>query len=275
MKKAMINGIIKNSSVDGPGNRLVVFFQGCNINCLYCHNPETINFCNSCGLCIEKCPVSALELVDKTLVFKKDLCTNCDLCIKTCKRNSSPKTITYTSEELLKIIKIYKLFIRGITFSGGECTLHSDFILEIADKIKELALDIYIDTNGKWDAHKEKKLISNTNMFMLDVKAWDEEEHIKLTGFSNIDIKKNLDILIEKNKLFEVRTVVIPDFLDNHKTVSEVSKLIKGKSIRYKLIKYRNHGVREGIKLQSPSDEYMGDLKKLAKNIGVEDVIII
>ena len=39
-----INKIYNFSSVDGPGNRLVVFFQGCNFNCIYCHNPETIDY---------------------------------------------------------------------------------------------------------------------------------------------------------------------------------------------------------------------------------------
>ena len=39
--KARVNKIIPFSSVDGPGNRTAIFLQGCNINCLYCHNPET------------------------------------------------------------------------------------------------------------------------------------------------------------------------------------------------------------------------------------------
>ncbi|MGL5951492.1 MAG: 4Fe-4S cluster-binding domain-containing protein, partial [Cetobacterium sp.] len=39
--KAKINKIIKFSNVDGPGNRMAIFFQGCNFNCEYCHNPET------------------------------------------------------------------------------------------------------------------------------------------------------------------------------------------------------------------------------------------
>ncbi|PWX63734.1 glycine radical enzyme activase, partial [Clostridium perfringens] len=52
---ALINKIIPFSCVDGPGNRMVIFFQGCNFKCLYCHNPETINKCISCGKCVENC----------------------------------------------------------------------------------------------------------------------------------------------------------------------------------------------------------------------------
>ncbi|MEA3424244.1 MAG: radical SAM protein [Bacillota bacterium] len=50
--KLKINKIINFSSVDGPGNRLVVFVQGCNLNCIYCHNPETIDY-NQEGYMIE------------------------------------------------------------------------------------------------------------------------------------------------------------------------------------------------------------------------------
>ena len=42
---ALVNKIIPFSCIDGPGNRTAIFFQGCNLKCTYCHNPETINKC--------------------------------------------------------------------------------------------------------------------------------------------------------------------------------------------------------------------------------------
>ncbi|MCH3959470.1 MAG: 4Fe-4S cluster-binding domain-containing protein [Selenomonas sp.] len=51
-----INRIIPFSCVDGPGNRMVIFLQGCNFHCGYCHNPETIHECISCGTCLAACP---------------------------------------------------------------------------------------------------------------------------------------------------------------------------------------------------------------------------
>jgi pyruvate-formate lyase-activating enzyme len=181
----------------------------------------------------------------------------------------------YSIEELISIIKKYRFFIRGITFSGGECTLNSEFIIEASKNIKNLNLDVYLDSNGKFDFKSKKELMENIDKVMLDIKAWDRDDHIKLTGYDNNDVLYNLKELIKADKLFEVRTVVIPEFLNNELTIREVSKLIANKNIRYKLIKYRPHGVRKNINFDVPQKEYMEYLKNIALEEGVEDIIII
>ena len=62
---APVNKIISFSAVDGFGNRTAVFLQGCNQNCRYCHNPETIRHCRACGACVEVCPTGALRMADR------------------------------------------------------------------------------------------------------------------------------------------------------------------------------------------------------------------
>ena len=64
---AVVNKIIPFSNVDGPGNRLAIFFQGCNLHCVYCHNSETINVCNNCGECVDGCPAGSLVHGDRYL----------------------------------------------------------------------------------------------------------------------------------------------------------------------------------------------------------------
>lgn len=274
--KALINKIIPFSSVDGPGNRTAVFLQGCNINCLYCHNPETINICNDCGACVSRCPVSALEIKENKVLWKNEKCLNCDKCIEICPNDATPRVKEYEVNELLDEILKCKHFITGITFSGGECTLQSEFIIETAKKLKKHGLTTFVDTNGLLDFTLYADLIEAIDMFMLDIKAWNKVEHVKLTSEENETIIKNLKFLIREKKLFEVRTVVVPNLLSNEKTVAEVSKLIADLDIRYKLIKYRSKGARkELITEESPDDKYMQKLKELAKSNGVKNIVII
>ena len=99
--KAVINRIIPFSSVDGPGNRTAIFLQGCNINCKYCHNPETRKMCVQCGTCVKNCPAGALSFdADGKVAFDPAKCVQCDTCIHVCPNDSSPRTCEMTPEEV-------------------------------------------------------------------------------------------------------------------------------------------------------------------------------
>lgn len=274
----ILNKIIPFSSVDGPGNRTAIFLQGCNFNCLYCHNPETINHCIHCGICVEHCPVKALSIESKRVVWNPEICINCDNCIKVCPHTSSPKTTEIDAESLYNIILKYKGFISGITVSGGECTLQDDFMVELFEKVKKQQLTCFVDSNGYKDFQTMPKLTETMDMAMIDLKAFDLNDHIKLTGKSNETVIKNIEYLANIKKLYEIRTVVVPELIDNEKTVFEGSKLLAAidPDIRYKIIKYRPMGVRtELIDANTPEDEYMEYLANVARENGLKNIILI
>jgi len=275
MSKVYINKIIPFSSVDGPGNRTAIFLQGCNFNCLYCHNPETINKCINCGECVDVCGYGALRFVNDKVLWDKDKCQECDSCIKVCRFNSSPRVTLLTDEEVFKEVLKYKEFISGITVSGGECTLEIGFLKDLFKRIKEIGLTTFVDTNGSMDLDDE--LIELTDGFMVDLKSYDKEEHISLTGKDNEKVIENVKLLGKKGKLYEVRTVIVPGLLENKRNVENISKLISSldPEIRYKLIKYRAHGVRKNlVNSNTPSDNEMFALKEIAENNGCRKVII-
>ena len=280
MNRAPVNKIIPSSVVDGPGNRTAVFFQSCNFNCRYCHNPETINMCVHCGACVETCPVGALSIVEGKVIWDDKKCCGCDTCIKTCPNNASPKIKYMSGEEIWEKIEGNMPFIRGITVSGGECTLQADVVRDLFAIARKHGLTTLLDSNGSYDFRNHPELMEVSDGVMLDVKADCEERHQWLTGHSIDIVLENLEYLASVDKLEEVRTVCIPDSLANEKTIEVVGDILKPylekKDIRYKLIKYRHFGVRQQYRdFKEPDEALMNHLKEVAQQKGFRNIVII
>lgn len=279
--KAIINKIIPFSSVDGPGNRTAIFLQGCNINCKYCHNPETRKLCIDCGACVEKCPVGALSIdAGGKVNYDADKCVECDTCIKLCPHDSSPRTSHMSVEEVYDKVKKQIPFIRGITVSGGECMLCPEFLVELFRKAKEDGLTTLIDSNGTVSFENYPELLEVTDGVMLDIKAFDNEQHKEVTGAGNEIVLKNAAFLAEQKKLYEVRAVIVPDLYDTKESVKEMGEFLAPflqiKPFRIKLIAYRPMGVREEYShYKVPDQAYLKKLKAMLEQMGYEEIIII
>ncbi len=274
--EAPVNKIIPFSSVDGPGNRTAVFLQGCNFDCRYCHNPETIQLCGHCGTCVAACPTGALQKAGDTVTWDSAKCCQCDACLKACPNGSSPRTRSMTPEQVMAEIRKNMPFIRGLTVSGGECTRWRDFVLELFTLAKGEGLSTLLDSNGSYDLSADPQLMAVTDGVMLDVKAWDLTVHQTLCAAENHTVKANLAYLASCGKLTELRTVVVPDLGDPEETVRQAAGAAAGGSTRYKIIRYRPFGVREPYKttITPPADEYLAFLADLARKEGLSDVVI-
>lgn len=279
MITALVNKIIPFSSVDGPGNRTAVFLQGCNYNCQYCHNPETINQCIHCGFCVRYCPTGALSVGEGRVLYDPTKCVMCDECFTHCRNGSSARVREMTAEEVMKAVARQMPFIRGITVSGGECTLQRDFLVELLTLAKAKGLHTLLDSNGSYLFQSDPELMAVTDGVMLDVKAWDGGEHFRVTGRLNDTVLGNLNWLAEQKKLTEVRTVIVSELFDCEETVRNVSALLREKDsldTRYKIICYRPNGVRQQYRhLQSPSVDTLQSLAEIAAEYGLKDVVII
>ena len=183
----------------------------------------------------------------------------------------------YLEFDFKKISK-YKVFARGITLSGGEATLQKEFLTKLFPLVKEMGLTCFVDTNGYTNVDDMKELIEVTDKFMVDIKTVSNFE--QLLGIDvHEDAIENLKMLLKMDKVYEVRTVIIENYIDVEKTVIETAKTIKGYDVIYKLIRVRNHGVRdsksEGVQSNIPSMNRMESLKKLALENGAKTVEII
>lgn len=277
--RAPVNRIVPFSSVDGPGNRTAVFLQGCNFNCRYCHNPETIRVCTHCGACVSVCPVGALRIEDGEVRYDWAKCKMCDACIHICPHSSCPRIRNLSDEECMHEIEKQIPFIRGVTVSGGECTLHRDFLVALSRRVRAHGLGFLLDSNGNYDFSADGELLNAVDGVMLDVKAWEAENHLRLTGADNDLVRRNLDFLATAGKLEEVRTVVAPDWMNPEETVEAVSRRLVSlgaANTRYKIIRYRPMGVRSEYCDQSvPTKERLNALAERANVLGIANTVLI
>ena len=279
--KAVVNRIIPFSSVDGPGNRTAVFLQGCNINCKYCHNPETRKLCVQCGTCVKQCPAGALSFDENGKVaFDPSKCVQCDTCIHVCPNDSSPRTFEMTPEEVYAKVKKQIPFIRGLSVSGGECMLWPEFLTELFRLAKKDGLGTLIDSNGMIPFEDYPELMEVSDGVMLDIKAIEAAEHRKVTDFTNEMVLKNAVYLAKTSKLYEVRAVIVPDLYDTERSIREMGDFLapylKINDIRVKIIAYRPMGVREQYShYQVPNQEYLAYLADILREKGFQHITLI
>jgi YjjW family glycine radical enzyme activase len=248
--RAPISKILTWSCVDGPGNRMVLFMQGCNFNCATCHNPHTIGQCDSCGECLPVCEPKALSLVDGRIAFEPSVCTQCDACLEVCPISANPMVRSYTVQEILNLLHEHAGFLSGITISGGEATMQLPFIRNLFTAMGEDAdlrhLTRFIDSNGHLGPIAWKSVLEVTDGVLLDIKAFDPELHVHLTERSNARSLASARLLHEAGKLYELRFLMVPDATDRGEEIDALIEFVQSLDgpVRLKLNAFRTHGVR-------------------------------
>ena len=167
----------------------------------------------------------------------------------------------------------------GITLSGGECTIRKDFIIDLFPRVKEMGLTTLLDSNGSLDFEQHPEILEYCDGVMLDVKAYEKEFSDWLIRYPNDVVIKNLHYLLKAGKLEEVRTVIFPGRdSDNTATVSYVAKTI-GDRCRYKIIRYRQFGVREEYRRElgdfTTDEAEAARYVELARSLGAAQAILI
>lgn len=248
--RATVSKILTYSIVDGPGNRLVIFLQGCNFSCAACHNPHTIGLCNHCGECIPACHVDALSLVDGRTAYDPTACDHCDACLEACPISANPMVRDYSVEEILELAREHRPFLTGITVSGGEPTQQLEFVVDLFRAIKsdeELAdLTCFIDSNGHLGASAWEDVLPVTDGVMLDIKSFDNPTHRALTGKSKQQSLESARIISSAGKLYELRFLLIPGKTDGDAELNGLIGFVKelGGDVRVRLGAFQHHGVR-------------------------------
>lgn len=224
--KATVFEIKRFAVHDGDGIRTTVFFKGCPLKCVWCHNPEGISAkpqlayyshkCIGCGECVKMCPTGAHSIVDGKHIFDGDKCTACQRCVDTCFKNAlmfygKEMTVTELLPLLLEDTEFYESSGGGVTLSGGECLMYAEFCAELLKKLKKHGIQTAVDTCGFVSHEALDRVLPYTDIFLYDIKAYDENVHIRCTGKSNKKIIENLRYLSSLGKSVEIRIPYIPE----------------------------------------------------------------
>ena len=239
--QARIFDIQRGSFVDGPGIRTTVFFQGCNLRCVWCHNPESWerknvlmvyeSRCTHCGVCAIGCPAGA---IDRTGHTDRTKCVLCGACVELCPneaRSMCGREID-TADLLRTVLKdrnFYEDSGGGVTFSGGECMLQIDALQEALEALHRDGVDTAVDTAGNVPWAFFERILDTTDHFLYDIKCLSPSLHRKLTGADNALILDNCRRLMEicPEKTI-VRVPVIPNANDTGDEMERVGAFLAG-----------------------------------------------
>ena len=274
MNKAIIFDIHHCSASDGPGIRTTVFFKGCNLRCAWCHNPESQDFkpqmmfykdkCTGCGKCTEVCPTPKN-------------CTLCGKCSFYCpidarKVCGKEYTVDEVFDEIIKDKAFYENSSGGVTFSGGECMLQIDFLIEILKKCKENGIHAAVDTAGHIPFESFEKILPYTDLFLYDIKMFDSQKHKKYTGVGNELILENLKKLFKSKAKIWIRTPIISDINDSIEEMHFIKDFLdkNGKFEKIELLPYHAMGEnkysaigKEAQRFVPPDEEELKELKAI------------
>ena len=248
-----VSNIQRFSLDDGPGIRTTVFFKGCPLRCVWCHNPEGIDpqkqiayyahKCQNCGSCATAC---AANTFDKTHVFDRNSCNGCKNCVQICPAEAfvaygREVTLDQLLAALLEDKPFYENSGGGITLSGGECLCQADFCAELLQKCKAEGLHTAVDTCGFVPRAAFDKVIPYTDVFLYDLKAFDENVHIRCTGQSNKQILENLRYLDGQGCKIEIRIPYVPHYNDDQ--MEKISAFLKAlhNVVRVRVLPYHNY----------------------------------
>lgn len=254
--KARIVEIKRFAVHDGDGIRTTVFFKGCPLKCVWCHNPESISFapqlayyekqCVACGECVEACALGAQKIVCGEHRFERKICTGCGKCEASC-LGDALKVFgrEMTVEELLPLVLEDREFFEtsdgGVTLSGGECLMQADFCGELLKRLKEKDIHTAVDTCGFVSKAALDKVMPYTDVFLYDLKAMDVAVHIRCTGKPNGVILENLRYLDGCGKPVEIRIPYVPGMNDHQIEKMAAFLKLRRNIIRVRVLPYHNY----------------------------------
>ncbi len=252
---------------DGPGIRTTVFLKGCPLRCSWCHNPESQKpapeimiaeeHCIRCGDCVRACRKGANRWANSRPERDAARCELCGDCCQVCPTEAK-KLVGYrtTADELVKKIVrdriIYEESGGGVTFSGGEPLMQSDFLCAMLTACNSEGIHTVVDTCGFAPEETFSRVSGLANRLLFDLKLVDEERHRQFTGQGNDLILANLRAAARSGRGLNVRVPIVPGVNDDAENIRRTIEFLHATGIKeVDLLPYHETGVEKHRRLAS------------------------